>query len=71
MEVTTGGQQIGKRAAQRHVLSQRMYRLRRRYRYLLNAGLVNSAAGVREELDILSESYEDIGGKPIHKGNVL
>ena len=55
----------------RHVLSQRMYRLRRRYRYLTNAGLVVSAAGVKDQLLILSKEYEAIGGKPIHKGNVL
>ena len=56
---------------QRHVLSQRMYRLRRRYRYLTNAGLLISAGNVKEQLIELSREYDAIGGKPIHKGNVL
>ncbi len=57
--------------AQRHVLSQQMYRLRRRYRLLTNAGLRDNAERIRVQLDILSGEYYAIGGKPSHVGNVL
>ena len=57
--------------ARRHVLSQQMYRLRRRYRYLTDAGLRDNAERIRVQLDTLSLEYDTLGGKPIHAGNVL
>lgn len=57
--------------AKRHVLSQQMYRLRRRYKYLIDAGMHDSAARVRDVLVELSGQYDSLGGRPVHKGNVL
>lgn len=57
--------------ARRHVLSQQMYRLRRRYRYLIDGGMVNSAEHVRVLLVELSNDYDRLGGRPSHIGNVL
>ena len=60
-----------KTRARRHVLSQQMYRLRRRYRLLTNAGLRNNAERIRVQLYILSGEYDILGGKPSHVGNIL
>lgn len=57
--------------ARRHVLSQQMYRLRRRHKYLIGVGMNDSAARVRAMLDVLSRRYDSLGGRPVHKGNVL
>lgn len=57
--------------ARRHVLSQQMYRLRRRHKYLTDAGMRDSAIRVRVMLVELSAQYDSLGGRPVHKGNVL
>ncbi len=57
--------------ARRHVLSQQMYRLRLRYRLLHNAGIEVLADSIKSRLEVMSVEYESLGGKPIHKGNLL
>ena len=57
--------------ARRHVLSQQMHRLRRRHKYLTDAGMWDNAARVHAMLDVLSIRYDSLGGRPVHKGNVL
>ena len=55
----------------RRVLSQQIYRLRRRYRYLKNLGLDANSSRVRSQITKLTREYDKLGGVPIHRGNVL
>ena len=57
--------------ARRHVLSQQMYRLRKRYRLLTTNDLHINASRVLWDLRIKSQEYNQLGGQPVHKGNVL
>ena len=57
--------------ARRHVLGQQLYRLRRRYKYLLSMGLYDNADRVLWDIRVLAQEYEHVGGQPHHKGNVL
>ena len=56
---------------QRHVLSQQMYRLRKQYRQLICDGYTNLAERALWDLRQLAQQYEQLGGYPIHKGNIL
>lgn len=57
--------------AQRHVLGQQLYRLRKRYRLLVRNGLLTNASVVRERILTMESKYESLGGYPHHPGNVL
>ncbi len=57
--------------ARRHVLGQRLYRLRLRYRYLRRSGLKLNARHVMGKIRVLSTEYDGLGGQPRHKGNIL
>lgn len=58
-------------AAKRHVLSQQVYRLRKRYRRLVSNRLPNNAAMLLVRIRALEARYESLGGYPHHRGNVL
>ena len=57
--------------AQRHVLSQQLYRLRRRYRLLVSEGLPTNVSVIRERILAMESKYESLGGYPRHRGNIL
>jgi len=57
--------------AQRHVLSQQLYRLRKRYRLLIRNKLWTSALVIRARIESKEYEYDSLGGRPRHKGNVL
>lgn len=58
-------------AARRHVLSQQLYRLRRRYKLLTHHGLHASASDIRVRIRAKEREYNSLGGRPKHKGNIL
>ena len=57
--------------ARRHVLSQQMYRLRKRYRLLKDSGMEINAKGIAARYTKLMVEYNLLGGYPVHKGNIL
>lgn len=57
--------------AQRHVLSQQLYRLRKEYQFFLNEGLLANALVARAHIKYKEVEYKHIGGKPHHRGNVV
>lgn len=57
--------------AQRHVLSQQLYRLRRLHRFMVREGLSTNALRIRDRIRTMESRYESLGGYPRHKGNVL
>ena len=50
--------------ARRHVLGQRLYRLRKKYKYLKSLGLKYSAARVKARILEVSREYAGMGGRP-------
>jgi len=57
--------------AKRHVLRQTLYRLRKKYRMLTASGAVLTAMQVSIQIKQLEIKYNTLGGKPVHRGNVL
>ena len=57
--------------ARRHVLSQRLYRLRHKYRFMRRHGLHHRADIVMAQIQELRTQYQALGGLPRHQGNVL
>ena len=57
--------------ARRHVLGQQLYRLRKHYQFLLDEGLLANALVVRAHISTRELEYDALGGRPIHRGNVL
>jgi len=57
--------------ARRHVVSQQLYRLRKRYKFMQESGPVISAARIRSKIRRLESEYNQIGGQPNHPGNQL
>lgn len=57
--------------ARRHVIGQKLYRLRSRYKLAHKSGLKLTAARIRIQVAKLTEEYDSIGGRPSHPGNVL
>ncbi len=56
---------------QRHVLGQQMYRLRKRYKWLIKNNLKVSAKYVLREIETRRAEWYALGGLPVHKGNQL
>ena len=57
--------------AQRHVLSQQLYRLRKLYRLFVSKGLLTNASIIHERILTMESRYESLGGHPYHRGNIL
>jgi hypothetical protein len=60
-----------KARAQRHVLGQQLYRLRKRYRFLVDQGLLLGAGNLGAVIRRKESEWDALGGKPYHPGNVL
>lgn len=57
--------------ARRHVLSQQLYRLRKKYKMLTSNGSEIRASVIYIQIREKESEYNYLGGKPRHKGNVL
>ena len=50
--------------ARRHVLGQTLYRLRKKFQFFYDLGLMGSADRVKAKMESTLQEYEDVGGKP-------
>lgn len=57
--------------ARRHVLSQQIYRLRKRYRLMASMDMSVGAEVLAQKIHTLEAEYDNLGGRPYHVGNVL